>query len=344
MTTNEENTDSNELFEHFRIEVDRGQTALRIDKFLFNRLENTSRTRIKNAALAGNIRVNELAVKANYKVRPEDIIQILLPHPPRVIELKAEDIPLNIIYEDKTLLVVNKEPGMVVHPGVGNHSGTMVNALMHHLRDLPLFKSGDMRPGLVHRIDKNTSGLLVIAKSEYALSHLGKQFFKHTSGRRYSAIIWGSPKEEKGTITGHIGRNPKNRKIMHVFPDSSQGKEAITHYKLIEQLGYVSLIECQLETGRTHQIRVHMSYNKHPLFNDAEYGGNKILRGTSFSKYQQFVFNCFKLLPRQALHARYLSFDHPETGERMEFETEIPEDMQAVIQKWRTYISGRELN
>ncbi|MDT8401366.1 MAG: RluA family pseudouridine synthase [Bacteroidales bacterium] len=341
MTGTDDHIENEELFEHHRIEADAGQKALRIDKFLVNRIDNTSRTRIQNAALAGNILVNDQAVKSNYKVKPGDIIQILLAHPPRETEILPENLPLDIRYEDEAILIVNKEAGMVVHPGTGNYTGTLVNALMYHLRDIPLFKSGELRPGLVHRIDKNTSGLLVIAKTEFALNNLGKQFYDHTTGRKYTAIVWGNP-GESGTITGNIGRSPRNRKVMHVFPDGSDGKPAITHYRLIEDLSYVSLIECELETGRTHQIRVHMSYIKHPLFNDTEYGGDKILRGTTFTKYQQFIRNCFSIMPRQALHARYLSFRHPLSGIHMEFETELPDDMSRLIEKWRKYTAGRE--
>ncbi len=338
----EETTDQQELFEHFRFETDPGQSPMRIDKFLFNRLESTSRTRIQNAAIAGNILVNGKSVKPNYKVKPEEVIQIVLPQPPRKTELLAEDIPLDIIYEDNDLLVVNKAPGMVVHPGHGNHNGTLVNALMWHLKELSLFKSGESRPGLVHRIDKNTSGLLVVAKTEFSLNRLARQFFDHTSGRKYVAIVWGSPEEDEGVITGNIGRNPKDRRKMYVFKEEDQGKHAITHYKVLERLSYVSLVECRLETGRTHQIRVHMSYINHPLFNDPEYGGDKILRGTTFTKYQQFIKNCFVMLPRQALHARYLSFNHPVSGKRMEFDTPIPDDMTTVINRWKTYIAGRD--
>ncbi|HCC70668.1 MAG TPA: RNA pseudouridine synthase [Bacteroidales bacterium] len=341
MKRKNEYIDNNELFEHHRIETDAGQKPLRIDKFLVNRLDNTSRSRIQNAALAGNIIVNDIPVKPNYKVKPHDIIQILLAYPPREKEITPENIPLNIIYEDESVLIVNKEAGMVVHPGVGNYTGTLVNALMYHLQDIPLFKTGEQRPGLVHRIDKNTSGLLVIAKSEYALNNLGRQFYEHSTGRRYTAIVWGNPGDE-GTITGNIGRNPRHRRLMYVFPDGDEGKPAVTHYRLLENLSYVSLIECELETGRTHQIRVHMSYIKHPLFNDPDYGGDKILRGTTFSKYQQFIRNCFSILPRQALHARYLSFNHPDSGKRMEFESDLPEEMNRVIEKWRNYVSGRE--
>jgi len=331
-----------ELYEHYRFEADPGQSLLRIDKFLSNRIENTSRTRIQAAASAGNIIVNGDPVKPNYRVKPGDIIQIVLPQPPRDVELEPEDIPINIIYEDDDLLIVNKEPGMVVHPGYGNYTGTLINALMWHFRDLPLFSSGESRPGLVHRIDKNTSGLLVIAKTEYALNHLARQFFDHTTGRKYTALVWGSPHDDEGTITGNIGRSPRDRRLMYVFPDGSEGKNAVTHYRVLERLGYVSLVECQLETGRTHQIRVHMSWIGHPLFNDPEYGGDRIIKGTTFTKYQQFVRNCFELLPRQALHAKYLSFNHPVTKKRMEFDSQVPADMQAVINKWRTYIAGRD--
>jgi 23S rRNA pseudouridine1911/1915/1917 synthase len=331
-----------DLYEHFRFETDPGQSALRIDKFLFNRLESTSRTRIQDAANAGNILVDGKAVKPNYKVKPGQTIQIVLPHPPREIELIAEDLPLDIVYEDDHLIVVNKKPGMVVHPGYGNYSGTLINALMWHFKDIPMFNSGESRPGMVHRIDKNTSGLLVVAKTEHALNHLARQFFDHSTGRKYTALVWGSPPNDEDTITANIGRSPKDRKVMYVFKDGEEGKHAVTHYRILERLGYVTLVECQLETGRTHQIRVHMSSLNHPLFNDPEYGGDRIIKGTTFTKYQQFVRNCFDLLPRQALHARYLSFDHPDTGLRMEFETEIPDDMKSVIQKWKTYISGRD--
>ncbi len=334
--------DDQELYEHFRFEVDPGQKPLRIDKFLVNRIENASRSKIQSAAEADNILVNNLAVKSNYKVKPGDVISIVMAYPPREIELIPENIPLNIVYEDDQLIIVNKEPGMVVHPSYGHYSGTLVNALMYHLKDLPLFKTGDLRPGLVHRIDKNTSGLLVIAKTEQAMNKLAKQFFDKTTDRRYIALVWGSFEEKKGTIEGNIGRNIKNRKIMQVFPDGEQGKEAITHYKVIEELGYVTLVECKLETGRTHQIRVHFQHIGHPLFNDFEYGGDKILKGTTFTKYKQFVQNCFKILPRQALHAKKLGFTHPKTNEFKQFNSEIPDDMIQVIEKWRRYTSGRE--
>jgi 23S rRNA pseudouridine1911/1915/1917 synthase len=338
----EEIQDIQELFEHHRFKADPGQSLLRIDKFITTRLENTSRTRVQNAANAGNILVNDLPVKPNYKVKPGDIIQVVLPTPPREIELIPENIPVNIIYEDDDVIVVNKEVGMVVHPAYGNYTGTLVNALMWHFKDLPLFQTGELRPGLVHRIDKNTSGILLIAKNEFAHNRLAKQFFDRTTDRKYVALVWGTPDPAEGTITGNIGRNPKDRKIMYVFPDGSQGKHAVTHYKVIENLGYISMVECKLETGRTHQIRVHFSYIKHPLFNDEEYGGNQILKGTTFTKYQQFVRNCFTILPRQALHAKSLAFNHPVTGKRLSFDSELPDDMKKVADKWRNYISGRD--
>jgi 23S rRNA pseudouridine1911/1915/1917 synthase len=340
--TEEEFADQLEFFEHHRFMADPGQSLLRIDKFLSDRLDRTSRTRIQNAANAGNILVNNKAVKPNYKVKPGDIVQVVLPAPPREIELIPENIPINIVYEDDDVLVVNKEPGMVVHPAYGNYTGTLVNALMWHFRDLPLFSTGESRPGLVHRLDKNTSGILVIAKNEFALNRLSRQFFDRTTDRRYNALVWGIPDPPEGTITGNVGRSIKDRKVMQVFSDGSEGKTAITHYKILEDLGYISLIECKLETGRTHQIRVHFSHIKHPVFNDEEYGGDQILKGTTFTKYQQFIKNCFKILPRQALHAKSLSFDHPVTGKRLSFESDLPNDMQQVIEKWRRYISGRE--
>jgi 23S rRNA pseudouridine1911/1915/1917 synthase len=331
-----------ELFEHYRYVVDPGQSMLRIDKYLTARIEGVSRTRVQAAAQAGNIMVNDAPVKPNYRVKPLDVIQILLPNPPRDIELIPQNLPVNVVFEDDDLIVVNKEAGMVVHPAYGNYSGTLMNALMYHFRDLPLFSTGELRPGLVHRIDKNTSGLLVIAKNEYALNRLSRQFFNRTTGRRYMALVWGAPEPEEGTITGNVGRNIRDRKIMQVFPDGSQGKHAVTHYRVLEKMSYVSLIECRLETGRTHQIRVHMAWAGHPLFNDEEYGGNRILKGTTFTKYQQFVRNCFEMIPRQALHAQSLSFDHPVTGKRLSFGSDLPADMAGVIEKWRHYIAGRE--
>lgn len=335
--------DQSELFEHFRFKADPGQSPLRIDKFLLHKLEDTSRTKIKAAADAGCIKVNDKVVKANYKVKPDDLIVILLSYPRKEFELVPEDIPINIVYEDEHLLVVNKEAGMVVHPAHGNYSGTLVNALAWHFRDLDMFNTSDSRAGLVHRIDKNTSGLLVIAKTDQAKSHLGKQFYNKTSHRKYQALVWGTPKEPEGTVAGHVGRNPKNRKVMFVYPEGDHGKHAVTHYKLLEDLGYISLIECRLETGRTHQIRVHMQYIGHPLFNDEDYGGDQILKGTTYTKYKQFVQNCFKVLPRQALHAKELGFVHPANGKWMEFDTRLPDDMQLVMDKWHVYLSGRNV-
>jgi 23S rRNA pseudouridine1911/1915/1917 synthase len=340
----EEFTEQNELFEHYRFNVDKGQGLLRIDKYLYNKLENISRTRIQNAARAGNILVNNVSVKSNYKVKPGNIISIVLPHPPREVEIIPEDIPIQIIHEDEEIIVINKDPGMVVHPGHGNYTGTLVNALSYHLKDLPLFKSGEIRPGLVHRIDKDTSGIIVIAKTEIALNRLAKQFFDHTVDRTYQALVWGNLDPDEGKISGYIGRSRRDRMKMQVFSDEEYGKNAVTHYKVIEKLGYVNLVECKLETGRTHQIRVHMEHIGHPVFNDERYGGNKILKGTTFSKYKQFVKNCFKILPRQALHAKSLGFEHPASGKHMFFDSELPDDMQAVINKWRTYISDRLLN
>ncbi|MFC2138399.1 RluA family pseudouridine synthase [Bacteroidota bacterium] len=335
--------DNQELFEHYNFKVDKGQTTLRIDKFLVNRIENASRTKIQSAASAGSILVNKKPVKSNYKVKPLDEISIVMPHPPRELELIPENIPINILYEDDEIIVVNKEAGMVVHPGHGNYSGTLVNALSYHLKDEPLFNTGELRPGLVHRIDKDTSGILVIAKTEYSLNHLAKQFFDRTTNRRYLALVWGNLDEDEGTITGNIERHLKDRMKMTVFPDGDHGKHAVTHYKVIERLGYVNLVECKLETGRTHQIRVHFEYIKHPLFNDSRYGGDRILKGTTFTKYKQFVQNCFKILPRHALHAKSLGFIHPKTKKEMFFESELPDDMIQVIEKWRIYTSNREM-
>ena len=335
--------EESDLFEHYRIIVDKGQTSVRIDKFLTHRIENVSRNKIQSAAEAGSILVNNCPVKSNYKIKPLDEISIVMSSPPRDKEIIPENIPLNIIYEDNDLLVVDKPAGMVVHPGHNNYTGTLIHALSWHLKDLPLFNTGELRPGLVHRIDKDTSGLLVIAKTEFAMAHLAKQFFDHSTEREYIALIWGEPHEKEGTITGNIGRNPKNRIQMWVFPDNSDGKPAITHYKVLESLGYVSLISCRLETGRTHQIRAHLRNIGHPLFADELYGGMEILRGTTFSKYKQFVMNCFKIMPRQALHARLLGFTHPVSGKRMVFETPLPQDMALLTEKWRKYISGRDI-
>jgi len=330
-----------ELFEHHRMVVDKGQQIMRIDKYLVNRLVNTSRSKIQAAAEAGNILVNEKAVKSNYKIKPQEVISIVLPHPPRDTEILPENIPLDVVFEDEHILVINKNAGLVVHPGVGNYTGTLINALYYYFRDLPLFQTGDMRPGLVHRLDKNTSGILLIAKTELALNRLAKQFYDRTTSRKYLALVWGSIDEQEGRIEGHIGRDPRDRKKMTVFPDGSQGKPAVTHYKLLERLGYLSLVECQLETGRTHQIRAHFRHIRHPLFNDEIYGGDQILKGTTFTKYKQFVQNCFQVLPRHALHAKSLGFSHPANGEKMFFGSELPEDMTRVIEKWRRYTGGR---
>lgn len=331
-----------ELYEHYRYVADKGQEPLRIDKFLMDRIPNTSRNKIQTAAHNGNILVGGQKVKPNYKVKPNDEISIVLPYPVREIELIPEDIPLDIVYEDDQLVVINKPAGLVVHPGYGNYSGTLVNALIYHFGKLPDQKSEHgPRPGLVHRLDKLTTGLMVVAKTEHAQTHLAGQFYNRTTERRYNAIVWGDMPDE-GTIEGHIGRNLKNRKVMDVFPEGDYGKHALTHYKVLERLGYVSLVECKLETGRTHQIRVHFKYAGHPLFGDFEYGGDKILKGTTFTKYKQFVENCFKILPRQALHARTLGLKHPTTGEWMEFNSEIPDDMQQVIKKWNVYTSSRK--
>jgi 23S rRNA pseudouridine1911/1915/1917 synthase len=342
MTENNISENENqELFEHFRFVVDAGQKPLRIDKFLVNRIENASRNKIQSAASAGNILVNNKSVKSNYKVKPNDVISIVMTFPPREIELIPQNIPINIVYEDDDIIIVNKEAGMVVHPGHGNYSGTLVNALAYHLKDLPLFKSGELRPGLVHRIDKNTSGILVIAKNEIALNKLAKQFFDRTINRKYIALVWGTFDHTEGTITGNIGRAYKDRKRMDVFPDGDFGKHAVTHYKVLREIGYVSVVECKLETGRTHQIRVHFEYINHPVFNDDRYGGNEIIKGTTFTKYKQFVQNCFKTIPRHALHAKSLEFILPSTGKTMFFDSELPEDMQNVIDKWNSYILNR---
>ncbi len=338
----EEEGQPDELFEHFGITVDKGQGMLRIDKYLTEKIEGTSRSRVQAAADAGNIRVNDKPVKSSYKIKPLDRISLVLPYPKRHLEILPENIPLEIPYEDDDLLIVDKAPGMVVHPGFGNYTGTLVNALTWHLKDLPLFQEGDLRAGLVHRIDKNTSGLLVIAKNEKSHAKLAKQFFDHTIDRVYHALVWGNLPADAGTITGNIGRSVRDRLQMAVFPDGDQGKHAVTHYKVLQRLGYVNLVECRLETGRTHQIRVHMAWIGHPLFNDERYGGDAILKGTTFSKYRQFVENCFRIMPRQGLHAKSLGFVHPASGERMHFESELPADMREVIKKWETYTNARE--
>lgn len=330
-----------DLFEHYRFVADPGQVPLRIDKFLMDRVPNTSRNKLQNAASDGNIHVGGQPVKSNYKVKPGDEITIVLPYPQREIELIPQYIPIDVLYEDDSIVVVDKPADMVVHPGYGNYSGTLVNALLHHFGKLPEAEGAvPGRPGLVHRLDKNTTGVMVVAKTESALTRLAKQFFDRTIDRRYLALAWGDI-ESDGEIEGHIGRSPKNRKVMEVFPDGEYGKYALTHYRVLKRLHYVTLVECKLATGRTHQIRVHFRHIGHPLFNDPEYGGDRILKGTTFSKYKQFVVNNFELLPRQALHAHTLSIDHPETGERMSFKSPLPENFKQVIDRWESYISSR---
>lgn len=330
--------DGNGMYEHFRFVAEKGQTLLRVDKFLVARMEKSSRNRIQQAADAGCILVNGKAVKSNYRVKPFDVVTIVMDRPRYELEIIAEDIPLDIVYEDESLLVVNKPPGLVVHPGHGNYHGTLVNALAYHFKDNPNYDVNDPRMGLVHRIDKDTSGLLVVAKTPDAKTHLGKQFFNKTTKREYVAVVWGSPSPQNGRIEGNIGRSLKDRLQMAVFPEGDMGKHAVTHYETIESFGYVSVVKCVLETGRTHQIRVHMKHIGHPLLNDARYGGDQILRGTTSAKYRQFVNNCFEVCPRQALHARTLGFVHPQTGEEMFFTSPIPIDMISMIEKWRTYI------
>ncbi len=329
--------DHDELYEHHRIIVDKGQAPLRVDKFLMNRLEGVSRNRLQQACDAGCILINGKPTKSSYKVRPLDQVQVVLPEPVREFELIPENIPINIVYEDADVVVLNKEAGLVVHPGVGNFTGTLMNALVFHFDNLPAKADALHRPGLVHRIDKNTSGLMVIAKSERALTLLAKEFFERTIERKYLALVWGDFKEDSGTITGNIGRSLKDRRVMTVYDDPEIGKHAVTHFKVVERFGYVTLVECKLETGRTHQIRVHMQHIGHPLFNDEMYGGNKILKGTTFTKYRQFVDNCFALLPRQALHAATLGFIHPAKNERKFFECPLPADFSSALEKWRNY-------
>lgn len=324
-----------DLYEHFRFVASEGQEPLRVDKFLMNFIENSTRNKIQQAVKAGNVLVNEVVVKSNYKVKANDVVRVVLAHPPHENLLVAEDLPLDIIHEDESVIVVNKAAGMVVHPGHGNYSGTLVNGLIHHFENLP--KNTTDRPGLVHRIDKDTSGLLVVAKTEFAMANLASQFYDRTTERLYLALVWGSVKEDEGTITGNIGRSLKNRLQMDVFPDGEFGKHAVTHYKVLERFSYVTLVECKLETGRTHQIRAHFKYLGHPLFNDERYGGDRIRKGTTYTKYKQFVDNCFKILPRQALHAKTLGFVHPNSKEKLFFNSEVPDDMKYCIDKWRNY-------
>ena len=336
------NDGEKQRFEHYRFVADKGQSLLRIDKFLSVRIEGVSRNRIQQAAEAECILVNGSPVKSNYKVKPLDVITVMLDWPRRELVIIPEDIPIDIVYEDNALLVINKPAGMVVHPGHGNYTGTLVNAMAHHLNVDNAMEMDDPRMGLVHRIDKETSGLLLVAKTPDAKTFLSGQFFRKETQRLYVALVWGNVAEDEGAIEGNIGRDPKDRMLMRVFPDGKQGKPAVTHYKVLERFGYVTLVQCRLETGRTHQIRVHMKHIGHTLFNDERYGGNDVLRGTRYAKYKQFVNNCFTLCPRQCLHARSLGFTHPETKEKLYFESNIPEDMQAVIDKWRVYRRSQE--
>jgi 23S rRNA pseudouridine1911/1915/1917 synthase len=335
-------SEEEELYEHYKFKADPGQEMIRIDKYLLDRLPNTSRNKIQIAAKNGTVRVNGLVVKQNYKVKPGDEVSLVLPYPVREIELIPQDIPLDIVYEDNEVIVVNKQSNMVVHPGYGNYKGTLVNGLIFHIENLPQ-RSQDYfgRPGLVHRLDKNTTGLMVVAKTEQALTHLAKQFYDRTTERRYQALVWGDVSED-GTVTGNIGRSLKNRKVMTIFPEGDYGKHAVTHYKVIERFGLVTLIECKLETGRTHQIRAHMKFIGHPLFNDNEYGGDRILKGTTSTSYKKFIENCFELIPGQALHAKTLGFQHPVTGDYKRFDSILPEGFQAILTKWKNYTTSNE--
>lgn len=338
---NEKDELEDDLFEHYKFISPKGQSILRVDKFLMQLIENATRNKIQQAAERGNIFANGVPVKSNYKVKPFDEIKVMLAHPPFENRIDPENIPLDIVYEDEALLLINKPAGLVVHPGHGNYTGTLVNALAYHFENLPMNSSE--RPGLVHRIDKDTTGLLVIAKTDQAMAHLAKQFEDKTTEREYIAIVWGNVKEDAGTIEGNLARHAKDRMQMAVYDDPEIGKPAVTHYKVLERFGYVTVISCNLETGRTHQIRAHMKHIGHPLFNDERYGGHLILKGTTFTKYKQFVENCFKILPRQALHAKTLGFEHPTTKEYMRFDTEVPQDMKDCIEKWRTYSKSNEL-
>jgi len=339
----DDNEEQNDLYEHFRFTVDKGQQLLRIDKYLFDKIVNVSRNRLQLAADAGYIHVNEQPVKSNYRVKPLDVITVMMNRPRYENDIEPEDIPIDVVYEDDDVMVVNKPAGMVVHPGHGNWTGTLVNAIAWHFKDDPSYDPNDPSVGLVHRIDKDTSGLLVIAKTPEAKTSLGKQFFNKTTKRKYNALVWGIIDEDEGTIEGNITRNPKDRLQMTVTSDPDVGKHAVTHYRVLERLGYVTFVECILETGRTHQIRVHMKHIGHVLFNDERYGGHEILKGTRFSKYKQFINNCFNICPRQALHAKTLGFVHPSTGKQMDFDSELPGDITALLDKWRNYISNRDL-
>lgn len=330
---------SQEMYEHHRFEVDKGQSQMRIDKYLVNFMPNVSRNRIQDAATAGNILVNEKPVKSNYKVKPLDSISIVLAYPPSNFEIIPQEIPLNIVYEDDDIILVNKQPNLVVHPGFGNFDGTLLNGIAWHLKDMPGFDANDSRLGLVHRIDKDTSGLIIVAKTAEAKTNLGKQFFDKTTKRTYNALVWGNVKDDEGTVVGALARDPRDRMLFTVFPEGENplAKHAVTHYKVLERFGYATLVECRLETGRTHQIRVHMKHIGHTLFNDDRYGGNDVLKGNRTAKYQQFVRNCFEICPRQALHAKTLGFTHPTTGKEMFFDSELPNDLTQVIEKWRRY-------
>ena len=330
-----------EELEIINIKGDPNQKLLRLDKFLIDRIPNTTRSKIQAGIKDGYVSVNGAVVKANYKVRPDDEIELKMP-PKRVIEINAEDIPIDVVYEDKQMLIVNKEAGMVVHPGHGNYTGTLVNALMFHFKNLPQRGNFNDRPGIVHRLDKFTTGIMVVAKTEEAITHLSKQFSSRTSDRKYWALVWGDIEVNDGRIEGHIGRSLKNRKVMQVFPEGDFGKEAATNFKVLKRFGYVTLVECKLETGRTHQIRAHFKFIGHPLFNDESYGGDKILKGTTFTKYKQFVHNTFKEIPGQALHAKTLAVDHPITNERLEFDSELPQGFQNVLDRWDNYLNNRK--
>jgi len=336
-THREDEFQRDELFVHHSLEVPADQEPLRVDKFLLNHLADTSRSRIQKAAEAGTVMVNKKVVKSSFKVKPGDTVEIVLGDEPKDSNIRPEELPLEIIHRDEHVIVLNKAPGMVCHPGHGNYTGTLVHGLAFLAENLPVGKQGEERPGLVHRLDKDTSGVMVAAASELGMSSLAKQFFDRTTSREYVAIVWGDVEEDEGTIEGHIGRSLKDRLQMAVFPDGSEGKHAVTHYKVLQRFGYVTVVSCKLETGRTHQIRAHMKFIGHPLFNDERYGGDKILKGTSFSKYRQFITNCFKACPRHALHAKTLGFAHPGTGEQMRFDTDIPEDMMEVIRKFENY-------
>lgn len=340
----EKTTDEQELYEHHRIVADPGQGLMRLDKFLFDHIGGASRSRIAAAARNGNVLVNGKAEKPSHKVKPNDVVTLVLPHPVREVELLPEDIPLEVLYEDEQILLINKQPGLVVHPGHGNWTGTLVNGLIHHFGKLPSAPNQPVpRPGLVHRLDKDTSGVMVIGKTDDAMAHLARQFFERSNDRRYKALVWGDFDADEGTIEGNLDRSAKDRTVMSVPLDPEQGKTAVTHWRVLERFTYVTLVECKLETGRTHQIRAHMKHIGHPLFNDAHYGGDRVLKGTVFTKYKRFVENCFALLPRQALHAAFLEIEHPKTGKRMKFESPLPADMEAVLAKWRTYTSSRPM-